>query len=157
MGIPRSPQVQRVLILGWNRKVSVLLQEFNSYGRDNFNIDILSIVSVVEREDYIKRFAGNLECIDIQQLWGDYTAMAELKNFDPQKYDTIVLVSSDWVKSAEESDARTIIGYLLLKTIFEGHNTIPKTLMELIDPENEKLFPQQTGEVIISPLKDFAA
>ena len=53
--------------------------------------------------------------------------------------------------SNEESDARTILGYLILKGILPESFSKPEILVELIDPDNEKLFQQRTGEVLISP------
>jgi hypothetical protein len=52
----------------------------------------------------------------------------------------------------EESDARTILGYLLLRDLLQEKETRPKILLELMDPENEKLFEQRTVEVLISPV-----
>jgi hypothetical protein len=52
----------------------------------------------------------------------------------------------------EESDARTILGYVLLRSILDEQERQTEVLIELLDPENARLFLRRAGEVIISPL-----
>lgn len=137
--------------MGWNQKIPALIREFESYENEKFEIDILSMVPKDEREAFFSRYNGFQNRITLRHLEGDYTAPSDLKRVNPQEYDNIVLVANSWMQSNEESDARTILGYLLLRDMLPQNASKPEILIELMDPENEKLFQQRTGEVLISP------
>ena len=55
---PRRPgRPRRVLILGWSRKVPVLLREFARHG-ELFEVDVVSATPVADRESVLKRYGG---------------------------------------------------------------------------------------------------
>lgn len=143
---------RRILILGWNRKVPTLLSEFESYREEQFDIDIISLVPTQEREVLLDRFGSILETVNVKHINGDYTALKDLVDLHPNTYDNILMLSSDRLDSGEEADARTIFGYVLLRDILSEAPQQPEIIIELMDPENEKLFEQHAGEILISPL-----
>ena len=147
----RGAQYQ-LLILGWNHKIPSLIREFDSYENESFDINILSLVPIDRREEYMSRYDLNLRTVNLQHLQGDYTAPSDLRRIHPEEYDNILFVGNDWLDSNEESDARAIMGSLILKDILSNSAKKPEVIMELMDPENERLFSWRTGEVIISPL-----
>ena len=57
--------------------------------------------------------------LEIRQLEFDYTVPAYLESVDPASYDNLVLLPSERLKSEAESDARTILGYLLLREMMQ--------------------------------------
>ena len=71
---------------------------------------------------------------------------------DPARYDNVVLLGSDRMDSSETTDARTVLGYVLLRSLLAGAKRRPQILVELMDAENAGLFQRRMGEVIISPL-----
>ncbi len=142
---------KKLLILGWNHKMPALIQEFDTYENEHFEIDILSRIPIAQREEYMSRYNSHQTGVTLRHLEGDYTSVSDLQRIDPEQYDNIVFLSNSWLASNEESDARTILGYLILKRILPGDSVKPDILVELMDPENEKLFQQRTGEVLISP------
>ena len=150
--------VRRVLVLGWSHKLPALFREFASYQGERFHVDVLSIVPLEERETYLARFGlYDVNQLRIRQIEGDYTARADLLRTEPASYDNLVFLGSDWMDSSEETDARTVLGYVLLRAVLEELNGgtapwRPSVLVELLDPENATLFRQRRGEVIVSPL-----
>jgi len=148
----QAPGRRRVLVMGWNHRVPALLEEFSAYSEEAFTIDIVSRVSAAKREKRIKAEALPTEHLEIRQLEFDYTVAAYLESVDPASYDNLVLLSSERLKSDAESDARTILGYLLLREMTEGAAKAPPILVELNDPDNVSLFDNRRGEVIVSPL-----
>ena len=66
------------------------------------------------------------EHLEIRQLEFDYTVPAYLESVDPASYDNLVLLPSERLKSEAESDARTILGYLLLRELMEGAEKHPR-------------------------------
>jgi hypothetical protein len=148
----QAPGRRRVLVLGWNHRTPALLEEFSSYAGELFAIDIVSRVSAAKREQRIKAEAFSIEHLEIRHLEFDYTVPAYLESVDPASYDNLVLLSSEWLKSDAESDARTILGYLLLREMTEDAAKAPPMLVELNDPDNASLFENRRCEVIVSPL-----
>jgi len=141
---------RRVLILGWNHRVPALLDEFASYPKEQFYIDIVSQVSASKREKRIAVEALSTDRLTVRQLEFDYTLPAYLKSVDPASYDNVVLLASERLMSGAESDARTILGYLLLHDLIAAEAAAPSVLVELTDPDNVPLFENRLGDVIVS-------
>ena len=144
--------IHRVLILGWSHKVVSLLREFGSYSTERFEVDVLSRVPAAERMPAINRIDIDKDRVKIRQIEGDYTFRRDIAAIQPESYTNIVFLASDWMDSMEESDARTILGYVLLRSILDEQERQTEVLIELLDPENARLFLRRAGEVIISPL-----
>lgn len=147
-----APAPRRVLVLGWNHKVPALIREFEGYAGETFEVDILALQAPDERALVLERREATPEQVKVRQLHGDFTSRSDLRRVNPAEYDNVVLVASDWVESEVESDARTILGYLLLHEILPAEGPRPNVLVELVDPENVSLFRPRTDEVLISPL-----
>ena len=64
----------------------------------------------------------------------------------------IVFMGSDWTESAEESDARALMGSLIVDELFREYDPKPNVVMELLDADNATLVARSRGELIISPL-----
>jgi len=143
---------RRVLVLGWNHRVPTLLEEFAAHPEESFAIDIVSQVSAAKREKRLAAEAISAEHLEVRQLELDYTVPAYLQSVDPAGYDNLVLLPSERLKSGAESDARNILGYLLLRELMEGAEKAPPVLVELTDPDNVALFENRRGEVIVSPV-----
>lgn len=143
---------RRVLLLGWSHKVHALLQEFSNYAGERLQIDLLSVVPSRERETSLARYSFAPDQVQVRQLDGDYTLAADLLQLDLMAYDNIVCLGSDWLESGQESDARTVLGYVLLRALLPRDRSTPEILVELMDPDNARLFQKRPGEVIISPL-----
>ena len=112
----------------------------------------MSQVSASKREKRIAVEALSTDRLTIRQLEFDYTLPAYLESVDPAGYDNVVLLASERLKSGAESDARTILGYLLLHDLMAAEAAAPSVLGELTDPDNVSLFENRRGEVIVSPV-----
>ncbi len=150
--IPTTMPLRRVLILGWSHKAVALIQEFASYENERFEVNIISIVPVEERQEALTRTHLAENHVIIQHFDGDYTYESDLLQVNPGGFDNIVFLGADWLDSNEESDARTILGYVLLRSLLKESGKSPEVLIELKDPTNEELFQERPGEVIISPV-----
>ncbi len=146
------PGERRVLILGWNHRVPALMGEFASYPRERYFIDIVSQVTASKREKRIAVEEFPKSRLEIRQLEFDYTVPAFLESVDPAAYDNVVLVTSERLKPGSESDARVILGYLLLREIVGKEKGRPPVLVELSDPSNAELFEKRSGEILLSSL-----
>ena len=142
---------RRILILGWNHKVAAFLDEVKRYVREEFEITVMSLVPVTERETELNRRGIHAHGIRLTHCAGDYTSPTELEALQPGSYDNVMLVGSHWLETQEESDARTIIGHLVLQNVLEGMPDKPKILVDLMDPDNIELFDDINTEVLVTP------
>ena len=151
---PRRQQQRRVLVLGWNQLVPALLEEFASYPDEHFDIDIVSEVAASKRTKRIAVEDLDEKRVRIRQLELDYTVAAYLEDLEPAAYDNVLLLRSGRLKAGAESDARTILAYLLLRELTVGAEG-PHVLMELTDPDNTRLFEtrleNEHTEIIVTP------
>jgi hypothetical protein len=148
---PVMSRQRRILILGWNHKMPALLQEFDGYDGESFAVDVLSMVPLADRMARLERHDVRLDRVKVTHLLGDSNVPSDLERTAPTEYDNIVLLGGDWLDTGEEADARTIVGYLLLRELLPPEGG-PEVLLELMDPGSVSLFRQRRGEVIISPV-----
>ena len=150
LDVPVKPH-WRILMLGWNHKAADLMAEFDSYAHEQFEIDVLSLTAIKDRQTDIKRKGVGLTRVTLQHFEGDYTSLADLQALNPGQYDHVILLGSDRLETEEESDARTIVGHLMLMEALKGA-TDTGVMVELMDPENLPLFEGRLGEVLITPV-----
>jgi ion channel POLLUX/CASTOR len=73
---------------------------------------------------------------------------------DPGSYDSVVFMASDRLGSTYESDARTILGHLVLEKLFDAKPPVkrPSIVVELMSAENAELLGSHSSEKIVSPV-----
>jgi hypothetical protein len=138
----RAPGRRRVLVLGWNHLLPALMKEFASHPGETFEIDIVSGVTASKRRKRLDAEAIPPDQIEIRHHEFDYTVPAYLAGIDPSGYDNVLLLRSQKLRKSSESDARTILAYLLLRevTANAANKVRPHVLMELTDDDNSRLF-----------------
>ncbi len=144
-------QSRRVLILGWNHRAPALIAEFDSYLTEEFSIDIASRLPVAERETQIRRRGVEPARARVRHLEADYTSSREIRTLEPHQYDNVVILASQSTYSEEGSDARAVVGFLILEEVLAASAKRPEVLVELMDPDNMR-FLEGRAEVIVSPL-----
>ena len=147
---PAPAEARRILLLGWSHRVPALVSELDALGMERFEVHVLSALSVAEREQRLAEYGAAPKRVVVRHLEGDYTTPSRLAAAEPGTYDNVVLLGSHWLETREESDARTILAYLLLRDMLNGERK-PGLLVELMDPANLALFRERPGEVVISP------
>ncbi len=141
----------RILILGWSHKLPRLIAEL--FGRGGRGvITVASALPIAQRRASIERYIGSFDDAQIEVVEVDYTNERELSSLAPDSFDSVILLGSDWLDSREESDARTIVGYLVLQRVLERSEKRPHILVELLDSENVDLLGERPGDVLISPV-----
>jgi len=139
-----------VLIVGWNHKIPTLLEALDHRSSEHFRVTILSSLSREAREQDIQRDGITLSRIEMVYHQADTTVQTAYDKVDPAEYDSILFAASDRFQSGEESDATTILRYLVMMEVVGGRPR-PKILVELMDPENVSLLPEGV-ESIVSPV-----
>ncbi len=150
--IPSAHRPRRVLVLGWNHKVPAILRELDldSVASGVHEVDVFSSKPAAERAAAIGDVSH--EVVRVRQLEGDFAAPGELARLSPADYDNIVFMASDRVDSPYESDARTILGHLLLADVLRGAPKRPASVVEMMSPENVPLLGATDSETVVSPV-----
>ncbi|MCA9654584.1 MAG: ion channel DMI1 [Myxococcales bacterium] len=153
-GIPAAPSLKRhrkVLILGWSQLVAPVLTELERYGSEQFDVTVGSFVSIAARERQLEDYDFAPERITIQHVELDYTIPGHMRRLAPERYDNVLLMASDRIET-DETDARTIVGHLLLRELVPYRDDGPRVLVELAEAENLASFPTYGSEIIVPPL-----
>ena len=147
----QQTQTRRVLLLGWNQKVPALIREFDAYKREPVVLDIVSLVPPEDREKQLARRGIIPQHAQLRHLEGDITSRFEVSAFEPGTYDNIILVASDWLGTAEQADARSLLGYLILAEVLDEAQAAPPILVEAMSADNTGLFSAPNVELLVSP------
>lgn len=147
---PVPATARRILLLGWSHRIPALVSELDALGFERFEVDVLSGMPAAERERRLLEYGPAPSRVRVRHLEGDYTTPSRLAAAEPAGYDNVVLLASHWLETREESDARTILAYLLLRDILVRESR-PGLVVELMDAGNLALFRERPGEVIVSP------
>ena len=149
-----SEGTRRVLLLGWNGSTPALLTTLNSYGDEKYEITSLALSTEEERRERLVRRNANTAQLSIRYVRGEFTSAPEISALDPSRFDNIVIFASEWLETGGESDARTILGYLVLQNILDDRpgDARPKILAQLMNEANVALFPEDRCETLTSPV-----
>lgn len=141
----------RMLVVGFNHTAPSLLGELDRYDWESAEVDVLSAVSVEDRER-ASRGRPPLTRLAVHHHVGDRAIAAEFAALPLDDYRTIVVLASDRAPTPAEADAGSIVTYLLLRDLLQGRHQMPRLVVELVDPTNARLFAGDDAEVIVSPI-----
>jgi hypothetical protein len=147
---PAPERTRRVLILGWSRKVPSLLREFASYGEDAFEIDVVTLIPIEERERMLALLDLGTANDRVHHIEAGFTVPGVLDRLEPQRYDNVVLVASEFLAEGDQADAATVTTFLMLSGLLPEEGPCPDVLVELVDEENRFLFAGRRDDVIVS-------
>lgn len=140
---------ERVLIIGWSDRVPDLVIELREHHGHALAIDLLSAVTRAERDAELDAH-DNLG--ELRHLEGDVTRRAVVERHLATGYDCIVLMSSDWLASGAQSDARTVLCYMLVRDALDRQQRTTPVVVEIMDASNRALLEDGEAEVLVSPL-----
>ncbi|MER2492511.1 CASTOR/POLLUX-related putative ion channel [Catenovulum sediminis] len=143
---------KKLLLLGWNRRVPNIIHELDDYQNESFDVTLVSTFSAQIRQQEIAKLGRFSNRINISLQEADYMMEAEIRQFKPEEQDIILLVYSDRLDSADEADARVLVGAMVLDEILDNYSKKPHVLIELSDPANENFLDQASTDTFITPL-----
>lgn len=153
-GVPSAPSLQRhrrVLILGWSQLVPSVLGELERYRSEHFEVTVGSVTSVAARQRLLDDRDFVPQRITLEHVELDYTIPGHLRRLSPESYDNVLLMASDRIET-DETDARTIVGHLLLREQVPYSDDGPRVLVELAESENLASLPPHGSEIMVPPL-----
>jgi hypothetical protein len=145
--------VRRVLVLGWNAHLGQVFEDLLATGFGSLQVTLLSRVTAARRAAW---FAGRELPTDrllIEHLEADILASGTLESLELTAYDTIMIVATSHRENAEESDARVLTAYELLKAEravqCPDPGNRPGVLLELSHPASAD-YGAESGDVVLT-------
>ncbi|RTE87084.1 MULTISPECIES: hypothetical protein [Gammaproteobacteria] len=150
---PPAPKRRKILILGWNQSVPLLIKELGMEQDCRYEITLISTASAAERKSKINKIVGDKWPGTFEFIEADYTDMNTLQALPLASFDNVMLLSSDRLGTGEEADARTVVGLMVLDFLLTQQNLEekrPHVLIELHDQSNEVYVNHANSDVIVS-------
>jgi hypothetical protein len=147
-----TAEVTEVLILGWNHHIPALIRELSTYEGEVYKVTFAGLRPIEERVKALSLHAAVTARVHCHHVFGDPVNELELRNMHPARFHHILLASTDKLAEAEEADARTIVGAMLLDELIADAVPRPQVLIELADPDNEVLMRRFQSEVLVGPM-----
>lgn len=141
--------LRSLLVLGWTRKVPTVFAELCTTDA-NLSVTVLSTLAIAARVHDLGA-SGPTPRLSLEHVVADYTIPEVLRAHRPERYDAVLLVGSDRLESGAESDARSIVGCEVLKACLPLTGPRPRIVLEMMDPDNARLFEDQDIDVLVSP------
>jgi ion channel POLLUX/CASTOR len=125
-----APKPERVLILGQNENLKVILSELNQYVAKGSGVSVVSTKPNTEHKSLSK--------LKLNFVNGDPTQRKVLDSLNVPSFDHIIVLA-DRNLSAEESDALTLITLLQLRAISRDLGKSFNIVSEMLDDKNRQL------------------
>ena len=128
---PQIAQTKTVLILGWNARTPVFIEQLLARVGEKLQLTAISTMPSMERQAQMRVEGASLQFIE-----ADYTQPSVLKGQSLTSYDSVVVFATDRLERGEEADARSIVTNQLLDLLLLDAAQRPQVLIELTDPNN---------------------
>ncbi|MFJ7339647.1 NAD-binding lipoprotein [Streptomyces sp. NPDC101110] len=151
---PEAPaQPERILLLGWNRRAPLMVEQLRRRARPGSVVDVVTDggAATVRQVRACGASQGTGPALTLHR--GDVTRPETLRRLDVHSYDSVIVVGEDPAsgQSPDEPDNRTLVTLLLLRELQELSGRELPVVTELVDDRNRALAPLGPGaDVIIS-------
>lgn len=147
----RKHRERSLLIFGWNHRSPWFLLELEQATWESWRVLVVSSTNMQERLGHLAQAGFRPERMQLEHHVAETTVVAELQSVPLLNFESIVVMASDKLESAEDADARTLLIHQLLRNrlLSLGVERF-RILVELRDPANEGLFERADTEVIPS-------
>ncbi|MFV2120493.1 CASTOR/POLLUX-related putative ion channel [Streptomyces sp. Act-28] len=152
-GPPTPARPERVLLLGWNRRAPLIVDQLRRRARPGSTVDV-----VADGDEATVRQVGEADAhggtdLALTLHHGDVTRPDTLRSLDVHSYDSVIVLGRDPTpgQPPEDPDNRTLVTLLLLRRLEEATGRELPVVTELVDDRNRALAPVGPGaDVIIS-------
>ncbi|AZM52537.1 NAD-binding lipoprotein [Streptomyces sp. WAC 01529] len=152
-GPPTPVRAERVLLLGWNRRAPLMVDQLRRRSRPGSVVDVVTDHGEATVREVAEAEAGSGAELSLTLHHGDVTRPETLRRLDVHSYDSVIVLGRDPVpgQSPDDPDNRTLVTLLLLRRLEETTGRELPVVTELIDDRNRALAPLGPGaDVIIS-------
>lgn len=148
---PLEERKRTLLMIGWNDRSAWFLSELEHAQSESWHVLVVATVSVKEREAQLFQIGLSPKRLALEHRQSEVTVVRELEHVPLLDFETLLVMSSDRLESAEDADARTLLVHQLLRARLRDLGAPHwRVMVELRDPSNEGLFDRIDTEVIAS-------
>ncbi|MGC9379980.1 CASTOR/POLLUX-related putative ion channel [Streptomyces sp. MH13] len=151
---PSTPaRAERVLLLGWNRRAPLIVDQLRRRARPGSVIDVVADQGEATLRQVNEADADSGTDLSLTLHHGDVTRPETLRRLDVYSYDSVIVLGRDPVpgQPSDDPDNRTLVTLLLLRQLEEATGRELPVVTELVDDRNRALAPISPGaDVIIS-------
>ncbi|WP_081241276.1 CASTOR/POLLUX-related putative ion channel [Streptomyces viridosporus] len=152
-GPPTPARAERVLLLGWNRRAPLIVDQLRRRARPGSAVDVVADgdETTVRQVNEADAHGGTDLALTLHR--GDVTRPETLRRLDVHSYDSVIVLGQDPApgQPPDDPDNRTLVTLLLLRQLEEATGRELPVVTELIDDRNRALAPISPGaDVIIS-------
>jgi hypothetical protein len=152
-GPPTPARAERVLLLGWNRRAPLIVDQLRRRARPGSAVDVVTDQGEATARQVNAADADGGTHLSVTLHHGDITRPETLRRLDVYAYDSVIVLGRDPVpgRPPDEPDHRTLVTLLLLRQLEEATGRELPVVTELVDDRNRPLAPIAPGaDVIIS-------
>jgi voltage-gated potassium channel Kch len=152
-GPPTPTRAERVLLLGWNRRAPLIVDQLRRRARPGSAVDVVTDQGEATARQVNEADADGGTHLSVTLHDGDVTRPETLRRLDVYSYDSVIVLGRDPVtgQPQDEPDHRTLVTLLLLRQLEETTGRELPVVTELVDDRNRPLAPIAPGaDVIIS-------
>ncbi len=143
------PKPESTLLLGWNRRASLIINELDNYVWPGSKITVVAENPNAEKEISIN--CAELLHQTITFWFGDTTNRKILDELNVWEYDHIIVLSQTDLTDVQATDARTLNTLLHLRDIADRHGHNFSIVSEMLDDRNRQLAEiTHTNDFIVS-------
>ncbi|PWJ04043.1 NAD-binding lipoprotein [Streptomyces sp. NWU49] len=152
-GPPTPTRAERVLLLGWNRRAPLIVDQLRRRARPGSAVDVVADGDEMTVRQVNEADAHGGTDLTLTLHRGDVTRPETLRRLDVHSYDSVIVLGQDPApgQPPDDPDNRTLVTLLLLRQLEEATGRELPVVTELIDDRNRALAPISPGaDVIIS-------
>ncbi|MEP6646538.1 MAG: potassium transporter TrkA [Saprospiraceae bacterium] len=130
-------EVERILMLGWNKRGMVIIREMDNYVGHGSYMKVVSTFDS-DKED-IMELQGTLNNIRLEFQHADTTARKVIDSLDITTFNSLQLLCYKDEMDIQDADAQTLISLLHIRRITEETGIDIKIVSEMLDLRNRDL------------------
>ena len=144
---------EKHLIIGWNNKTAIALQEYGIYLTDNSQITLIVRKLDNNIKKQFEKVVKSYPNLDFNLVEVDLNSLVQLKDLNLYQYDSISIMAISG-KTSEETDAKTLTLLLGIQQIFQDYTRLnnqtvgTQLIAEIINSDDTDL-------VVKAGVKDF--
>ncbi|PJZ47633.1 hypothetical protein CH362_18200 [Leptospira saintgironsiae] len=148
-----SRPIDKQLIIGWNSKSKIIVNEYAKFSSPDSQIDLLINESNEEIKNALAKLKTKYPQIKLRSLIANLSQEGILEKLSPEQYDSVIFLAEE-KENIEEVDARTISLLLRFRQYFKkkhqagGKKAETQLITEIMNSENTEL-------VLETGVKDF--
>lgn len=134
---PEIPEVEQILIVGWNNRARYIVRELDNYVPHGSSVRVVSKFDNAEKT--VRKLNKKLKNITIEFDVQDTTDRETLESMHLENYDYIIILCYQNYFPIQEADAQTLITLLHLRNFTELNGSKYKIVSEMLDIRNRQL------------------